>query len=113
MCLEPYFSWCYERAGTLSILRLHGDCNPGNVLWENDGTHFVDLDDARNGPAVQDLWMFLSGSRADQEQSLEKVLNGYTQFCNINLQELHLIEALRTIRMIHYYAWIAKRWSDP
>ena len=111
--LMQLVSWCYERAGTLSILRLHGDCHPGNVLWDNDGPHFVDLDDARNGPAVQDLWMFLSGSRADQEQSLEKVLNGYTQFYNINLQELHLIEALRTIRMIHYYAWIAKRWGDP
>ena len=111
--LMQLVSWCYERAGTLSMLRLHGDCHPGNVLWTTNGPHFVDLDDSRNGPAVQDLWMLLSGGRDDQKQSLESLLNGYTQFCDFDQQELHLIEALRTIRMIHYYAWIAKRWTDP
>jgi len=105
--------WCHERAGTVGVIRLHGDCHPGNILWTDNGPHFVDLDDARSGPAIQDLWMFLSGERADQNRSLEKLLEGYVQFCDFNPRELHLIEALRTLRIIHYYAWIAKRWEDP
>jgi Ser/Thr protein kinase RdoA (MazF antagonist) len=105
--------WCHERAGTIGTIRLHGDCHPGNILWTDDGPHIVDLDDARSGPAIQDLWMFISGARADQQRSLEKLLDGYVQFCDFNPRELHLIEALRTLRMIHYYAWIARRWEDP
>ena len=105
--------WCHERAGTVGVIRLHGDCHPGNILWTDNGPHFVDLDDARSGPAIQDLWMFLSGERADQNHSLENLLEGYVQFCDFNPRELHLIEALRTLRIIHYYAWIAKRWEDP
>ena len=105
--------WCFERAGTIPSIRLHGDCHVGNILWTDDGPHFVDLDDSRSGPAIQDLWMFLSGDKEDRNQTLEKLLSGYLQFCDLDPRQLHLIEALRTLRMIHHYAWIAKRWTDP
>ncbi|MDH3693400.1 MAG: serine/threonine protein kinase [Gammaproteobacteria bacterium] len=105
--------WCYERAGDVEALRLHGDCHPSNILWTEDGPHIVDLDDSRTGPAAQDLWMFLSGDRADQTQSLDILLEGYTEFCDFNARDLHLIEALRTLRMIYYHAWLARRWDDP
>jgi len=105
--------WCYERAGNILALRIHGDCHAGNILWTDDGPHFVDLDDSRNGPAIQDLWMLLPGEQDNQERCLARLLKGYTQFCDFNPLELHLIEALRTIRIIHYYAWIARRWTDP
>jgi Ser/Thr protein kinase RdoA (MazF antagonist) len=104
---------CFERAGRVSYIRLHGDCHAGNVLWDNEGPHFVDLDDARNGPAVQDLWMLLSGERAAMEKQLGAVLRGYREFHEFNLRELHLIEALRTLRLIHYAGWLARRWEDP
>ncbi|MDP7220763.1 MAG: serine/threonine protein kinase [Arenicellales bacterium] len=105
--------WCYERAGPIELIRLHGDCHTGNILWTDDGPHLVDLDDSRTGPAIQDLWMFLSGDRQDQESSLNTLLEGYSQFCEFSLRELHLIEALRTLRMMHHYAWLARRWRDP
>ncbi len=104
---------CYERAGPVSVLRLHGDCHAGNILWTDDGPHFVDLDDARTGPAVQDLWMLLSGDRASMGEQLRDVLAGYEDFCEFDRRELHLIEALRTLRLLHYSAWIARRWDDP
>jgi len=104
---------CYERAGDISLIRCHGDCHPSNVLWTDDGPHIVDFDDARMAPAVQDLWMFLSGDRAEQTAGLDAVLSGYTEFCDFDARQLHLIEALRTLRLIHYYSWLAKRWSDP
>ena len=104
---------CYERAGTPRTLRLHGDCHAGNLLWTDDGPHFVDFDDARNGPAVQDLWMLLPGERAAMAASLKHVLEGYEQFFAFERRELHLIEALRTLRLLHYSAWIARRWDDP
>ena len=104
---------CYERAGEVSLIRSHGDCHPSNVLWTDDGPHIVDFDDARMAPAVQDLWMFISGDRADQTASLDAILSGYTEFCDFDARQLHLIEALRTLRLIHYYSWLAKRWSDP
>lgn len=104
---------CFERAGTVAAIRLHGDCHPGNILWTDAGPHFVDFDDSRMGPAVQDLWMLLSGDRADLERQLAHVLRGYEDFCMFNRRELHLIEALRTLRLIHYAAWIARRWDDP
>ncbi len=104
---------CYERAGDVKTIRLHGDCHPGNVLWTDEGPHFVDFDDSRMGPAIQDLWMLLSGERADQTRQLADLLAGYEDFCNFNPRELHLIEALRTLRLIHYSAWIARRWDDP
>jgi Ser/Thr protein kinase RdoA (MazF antagonist) len=104
---------CYQRAGDVRAIRLHGDCHPGNILWTADGPHFVDLDDARMGPAMQDLWMLLSGDRASMSRQLRKVLEGYEQFMAFDRRELNLLEALRTLRLIHYSAWIARRWDDP
>ncbi|MCX7152672.1 MAG: serine/threonine protein kinase [Proteobacteria bacterium] len=104
---------CYERAGEVNYLRLHGDCHAGNVLWTGDGPHFVDFDDARMGPAIQDLWMLLSGNRAAMTKQLSAVLSGYEDFHEFDTRELHLMEALRTLRLIHYSAWIARRWNDP
>ncbi|MEO8836458.1 MAG: serine/threonine protein kinase [Caldimonas sp.] len=94
-------------------LRLHGDCHPGNVLWTAAGPHFVDLDDAVTGPAMQDLWMLLSGDRAARTRQLFDVLEGYEAFATFDPRELRLIEPLRTLRMLHHSAWIARRWSDP
>jgi Ser/Thr protein kinase RdoA (MazF antagonist) len=94
-------------------LRLHGDCHLGNLLWTDGSPHIVDLDDCRTGPAVQDLWMLLSGSRADMEQQIGEVLRGYTQFMEFDAAELALIEPLRTLRLLHYSAWLARRWDDP
>ena len=104
---------CYARAGETRSIRLHGDCHPGNILWTDDGPHFVDLDDARMGPAMQDLWMLLSGDRAAMSAQLKKVLSGYEQFMGFDRKELNLLEALRTLRLVHYSAWIARRWDDP
>jgi Ser/Thr protein kinase RdoA (MazF antagonist) len=104
---------CYERAGSVRSIRLHGDCHPGNILWTRDGPHFVDLDDARMGPAMQDLWMLLSGDRASMTRQLGDVLAGYEDFAELDRRELHLVEALRTLRLVHYSAWIARRWDDP
>jgi Ser/Thr protein kinase RdoA (MazF antagonist) len=102
-------------------LRLHGDCHPGNILWTptgvpasaGPGPHFVDLDDARTGPAVQDLWMLLSGDRQQRTHQLGMLVDGYEQFREFDRRELALIEPLRTLRLIHYSAWLARRWSDP
>ena len=108
---------CFERAGTYDQIRLHGDCHVGNVLWslsdDAPGPHFVDFDDSRMGPAVQDLWMLLSGERGDMSRQLADVLAGYEDFHEFSTRELHLVEALRTLRLIHYSAWIARRWDDP
>lgn len=104
---------CFERAGEVTLLRLHGDCHRGNLLWTDAGPHFVDFDDARTGPAVQDLWMLLSGERADMSRQLADILAGYEDFRDFDHRELHLIEALRTLRQIHYAAWLARRWRDP
>jgi len=104
---------CYERAGSINLIRAHGDCHPSNILWTDNGPHIVDFDDARLAPAIQDLWMFLSGDRADQTVALDAVLTGYTEFCDFDARELHVVEALRTLRLIHYYGWLAKRWADP
>jgi Ser/Thr protein kinase RdoA (MazF antagonist) len=104
---------CFERAGGLSLIRLHGDCHAGNVLWTGDGPHFVDFDDSRMGPAVQDLWMLLSGERQEMVRQLGDVLAGYEDFCEFDPRQLYLVEALRTLRLIHYSAWLAMRWDDP
>lgn len=107
----------FERAGRVGLLRLHGDCHEGNLLWtetgRQPGPHFVDFDDSRLGPAVQDLWMLLSGSRQEMQQQLSDLLTGYEDFAQFDPRELELIEALRTLRLIHYSAWIARRWQDP
>ncbi len=104
---------CFERAGDVKTLRLHGDCHAGNVLWTDAGPHFVDFDDSRMGPAIQDMWMLLSGERADMTRQLADLLAGYEDFYDFDPRELHLVEALRTLRLIHYAAWIARRWDDP
>ena len=104
---------CFERAGKVRNLRLHGDCHPSNILWTPQGAHIVDFDDARMGPAIQDLWMFLSGDRAYRTARLADLLDGYTQFYDFYPAELHLIEALRTMRIIHYAYWLAVRQDDP
>jgi Ser/Thr protein kinase RdoA (MazF antagonist) len=104
---------CYERAGALPLLRLHGDCHSGNVLWTTDGPHFVDFDDSRMGPAVQDLWMLLSGDRPEMVRQMSDILAGYEDFCEFDPRQLYLVEALRTLRLIHYSAWLAMRWDDP
>jgi Ser/Thr protein kinase RdoA (MazF antagonist) len=108
---------CFERAGRTRPLRLHGDCHEGNLLWTDHGAqpgpHFVDFDDSRTGPAVQDLWMLLSGGREEMQQQLSDLLEGYEDFAQFNPRELELVEALRTLRLIHYSAWIARRWHDP
>jgi Ser/Thr protein kinase RdoA (MazF antagonist) len=93
-------------------IRLHGDCHPGNILWR-DGPMFVDLDDARNGPAIQDLWMLLNGDRQDKMMQLDVLLEGYQEFGDLANDQLKLIEPLRGLRMVHYMAWLAKRWHDP
>lgn len=94
-------------------IRLHGDCHAGNILWTPDGPHFVDLDDARTGPAVQDLWMLLPGDRVTATKQLRALLSGYEQFQEFRREELALIEPLRTLRLLHYSYWLARRWEDP
>ncbi len=108
----------FESVGEVQALRLHGDCHPGNILWTPEGLpgagpHFVDLDDARTGPAVQDLWMLLSGERAQCLQQLGALVDGYEEFREFDRRELALIEPLRTLRLVHYSAWLAQRWHDP
>jgi Ser/Thr protein kinase RdoA (MazF antagonist) len=103
----------FERAGSTRTIRLHGDFHPGNVLVSEAQLHIVDFDDARTGPAVQDIWMFLSGDREEQTPQLAALLEGYAEFRRFDARELHLIEALRTLRIMHYAAWIARRWEDP
>lgn len=103
----------FERAGDVRSLRLHGDCHPGNVLWTDDGPHFVDLDDCLTGPAVQDLWMLLSGEREERSLQLSDVIAGYEDFRDFDRRELHLVEVLRTARVMRYAAWLARRWDDP
>jgi Ser/Thr protein kinase RdoA (MazF antagonist) len=104
---------CFQRAGHFRNIRMHGDFHPGNVLVAGEQVHIVDLDDARTGPAVQDLWMFLSGDRQEQTPQLSTLLDGYVEFRSFDARELHLVEALRTLRIMHYAAWIARRWEDP
>lgn len=103
----------YERAGNIATIRLHGDCHPGNILWTDKGPHFVDLDDCRNGPAIQDIWMLLSGDRTEQTEQLADIVDGYEEFHDLDRRQLNLIEPLRTLRLVHYAAWLAKRWDDP
>lgn len=103
----------FESAHGFAVLRLHGDCHRGNVLWTDSGPHFVDLDDCITGPAIQDIWMLLSGNRNEMSEQLGQLLEGYGQFADFDPRELILVESLRTLRMINYSAWLARRWSDP
>jgi len=100
-------------AGTVRYIRAHGDCHAGNILWRGGAPHFVDFDDARMAPAVQDLWMMLSGERPRQTAQLAELIEGYNEFCDFNPRELQLVNALRALRMLHYSAWLARRWEDP
>ncbi|MEG0919840.1 MAG: serine/threonine protein kinase [Comamonas sp.] len=116
--IEPASTTGHFAASSYQNIRLHGDCHPGNVLWvppdeRGGGPHFVDLDDARMGPAVQDLWMLLSGDRAQRSAQLSTLIEGYEQFRPFDRRELALIEPLRTLRLIHYSAWLARRFDDP
>lgn len=103
----------FARAGELNMIRLHGDMHAGNILWTDDGPHLVDLDDVVMGPAIQDLWMFLSGERDYMQGCLLDLIAGYEDFREFDARELHLIEPLRAMRMMHYAAWLARRWDDP
>ena len=103
----------YNNAGDIQQIRLHGDCHPGNILWTDDGPHFVDLDDCRTGPAIQDIWMLISGERHEMQIQLADIIEGYLQFNTFDHRELLLIEPLRTLRILHYAAWLARRWQDP
>jgi len=112
-CLEA-IQQAFDALPDLRLGRLHGDCHPGNILWTPDkGPHFVDLDDAVTGPAVQDLWMLLSGDALSMRRQLACVLEGYESMADFDRRELTLIEPLRTLRMIHHSAWLARRWGDP
>ena len=104
---------CYDRTGELTYIRLHGDCHLGNILWNDHGPFLVDFDDARMGPAIQDLWMLLSGDRPYMTARLHELLEGYCDFKNFDPRELQLIEPLRTMRMMHHAGWLARRWDDP
>ncbi len=103
----------FDKAGDIRTIRLHGDCHHGNVLTRDDQFYVVDFDDARTGPTVQDIWMFLSGDRQYMTARLYDILDGYIEFREFDPRELHLIEALRSLRIIHYSAWLAARWDDP
>lgn len=114
--LSPLLAHLQESLAPLTdvaTIRLHGDCHASNILWTDGGPHFVDLDDARNGPAVQDLWMLLSGQRDEQLVQLDTLLCGYEEFAEFDNRQLALIEPLRAARMVNYMAWLAKRWQDP
>ncbi len=97
----------------LSLIRTHGDCHIGNMLWRDDLPHFIDFDDSRMAPAIQDVWMLLSGDRNEQQRQLLEIIEGYNEFADFNINELRLIEAFRTLRMLYFSAWIARRWNDP
>ena len=103
----------FDEAQPLRTLRLHGDCHPGNVLWTDKGPHFVDLDDCMTGPAVQDLWMLLSGRTEEMRIQLDDIVEGYQEFAEFDHHETSLIEPLRTLRIMHYAGWLARRWDDP
>jgi Ser/Thr protein kinase RdoA (MazF antagonist) len=102
-----------EENDGVRLIRVHGDCHSGNILWRDDTPHFVDFDDARMAPAVQDIWMLLSGDSMEQQRQLRQILDAYLEFNDFNFAELNLIEVLRTLRIMHYSAWLARRWEDP
>ena len=99
--------------GEITSIRVHGDCHIGNMLWRDDLPHFIDFDDSRMAPAIQDVWMLLSGNRNEQETQLREIIEGYNEFADFNMSELALIEVLRTLRIFHFSAWLARRWDDP
>ncbi len=103
----------YGEVAPTDTIRLHGDCHVGNILWRDDTAHFVDLDDCCTAPAIQDLWMFLSGERHEKELQLSELIEGYSEFMDFDPRQLRWIEALRTLRLVNYASWLARRWDDP
>lgn len=103
----------FDLVGPVRQIRLHGDCHPGNILWTAAGPHFVDLDDCMTGPAIQDLWMLVSGGPAELRAQLDDLLEGYGEFADFDRHEIALVEPLRTLRIMHYAGWLARRWEDP
>jgi Ser/Thr protein kinase RdoA (MazF antagonist) len=103
----------FGEASPEDMIRVHGDCHVGNILWRDETAHFVDLDDCCAAPAVQDLWMFLNGERHDRQLQISELIEGYSEFCDFEPRQLRWIEALRTMRLINYAAWLARRWQDP
>lgn len=99
--------------GDIQKLRIHGDCHPGNVLWKDETPNFVDFDDTMMGPAIQDLWMMLSGDRNQRQAQLLELVEGYNEFHEFRASELELVESMRTLRLMNYAAWLARRWEDP
>lgn len=102
-----------KKQNTFNPIRVHGDCHCGNILWRNEAPHFVDFDDTAMAPAIQDLWMLLSGDRNSQTLQMAEILEGYSEFMDFNPAELNLVEYYRTLRLLHYSGWLARRWDDP
>ena len=111
--LQGLVSDIYQDVQPADLIRVHGDCHVGNILWRDNCAHFVDLDDCAMAPAVQDIWMFLSGDRHRRQLQLAEVVEGYSEFCDFDPRQLRWVEALRTMRIIHYAAWLGRRWQDP
>ncbi|MEH6582224.1 MAG: serine/threonine protein kinase [Halioglobus sp.] len=111
--LEKTVNAIYSEVKPGDLIRVHGDCHVGNILWRDNTAHFVDLDDCAMAPAVQDLWMFLSGERHRRQLQLAEVIEGYSEFCDFEPRQLRWLEALRTMRIVNYSAWLARRWEDP
>lgn len=111
--LLPIISSLYAELEPSDMLRVHGDCHVGNILWRDNIAHFVDLDDCCSAPAIQDLWMFLSGERHERELQLSELIEGYSEFGDFDPRQLRQIEVLRTMRLVYYAAWLARRWEDP
>jgi len=111
--LEQAVTAIYSEVQAKDLIRIHGDCHVGNILWRDNTAHFVDLDDCCTAPAVQDLWMFLSGDRSFRQLQISELIEGYAEFCDFDPRQLRWIEALRTMRLTHYAAWLARRWNDP
>ena len=111
--LEQRVAAIYGEVTPEDLIRLHGDCHVGNILWRDDTAHFVDFDDCCSAPAIQDLWMFLNGERHDRQLQLSELIEGYSEFCDFDPRQIRWIESLRTMRLINYAAWLARRWEDP
>jgi Ser/Thr protein kinase RdoA (MazF antagonist) len=111
--LQQITNSVYSEVEADDLIRLHGDCHIGNILWRDDTAHFVDFDDCCAGPAIQDLWMFLNGERHERQLQLSELLEGYTEFCDFDPRQIRWIETLRTLRLVNYAAWLARRWGDP
>ena len=111
--LQNSVSGIYSEVKEEDLIRVHGDCHVGNILWRDNCAHFVDLDDCAMAPAVQDIWMFLSGERHRRQLQLAEVVEGYSEFCDFDPRQLRWVEALRTMRIVNYAAWVARRWEDP